>query len=128
MAVYGNLLSAFPELFRNIKAWTKPDKSDERVIRGVYMPKKGSSLQRQKMTSRGKVIQGFDDDILYTYSSADIKEGDWIESPHDGNIMRVMGTADWGFEGGYKSFRIEKVTGATVDQQEQLQVKEAQFA
>lgn len=130
MGVYGNLLSAFPELMRTITVWTKSDKSDSRQIRGVYMPTRGDRLKNQKYTSRGQAVQYFEDDCLFVgysfISKVDI--GDYFYEPTEGHITRIVGRADWQFEGGFTRFIAERVTGANVDQQEDLQIKGAEFA
>lgn len=130
MAVYGNFLTAFPELLRTIEVFTKEDKSDLRRIRGVYMPTRGDRLLRQKFTSRGKAVDYFEDDCLFvswTYKDV-VEAGDYFYSPHDKSLQRIVGKADWSFEGGFIRFTTEKVTGYNVDQQDDLKVKEAEFA
>lgn len=130
MAVYGNLLSAFPELMRTITVWTRDDKSDQRLIRGVYMPTRGDRLKNQKYTSRGQAVQYFEDDCLFVGRSFRdrVAEGDYFYSPQDARVCRIVGKADWQFEGGFTRFITERVTGANVDQQDDLEVKGARFA
>lgn len=129
MAVYGNLLNAFPELMRTIEVFTKEDKSDLRKIRGVFMPTRGDKLSQQKYTNRGKAIQYFEDDCLFvghTYVSK-IKPGDYFYEPNGGYLSRIVGQAEWQFEGGFTRFVTERVTGASVDDTEDLAVKEPRF-
>lgn len=130
MGVYGNLLAAFPELMRTIRIWTKADQSDIRAIRGIYMPTRGDRLSAQKYTSRGKAIQYFEDDCLFVsrYYISKVDIGDYFYEPEEGHITRIVGKASWQFEGAFTRFITERVTGATVDKQEPLKVKEAQFA
>lgn len=130
MGVYGNLLTAFPELVRMIAVFTKKDKSDLRKVRGIYIPKQGDYLNRQKITSRGNAVQSFGDDVLYVSSAykGKITLGDYFYSPDDASLQRVIGRGDWNFEGGYVRFVTERVTGWNVDQDEDLKVKEAEFA
>ena len=130
MSVYGGFLTAFPELMRTIEVFTQEDKSDSRRIRGVYMPTRGDKLDRQKFTSRGKAIQYFEDDCLFvswTYKDV-VSIGDYFYSPQDKSLQKIVGRADWSFEGGFLRFVTERVTGASVDTTERLEVKEAQFA
>lgn len=130
MAVYGNMLSAFPELMRTITVWTAKDKSDARTIRAVYLPSKGDTLKRQKFTNRGQGIEYFEDDYLYVGRRfADkIDIGDYFEEPNAGHISRAVGRADYVHEGGFVAYITERVTGATIATSEPLEVKEAQFA
>lgn len=130
MSVYGGFLTAFPELMRTIEVFTKEDKSDLRRIRGVYMPTRGDSLKSQKFTNRGKAVQYFEDDCLFvswTYKDV-VDVGDYFYEPNSGYLNRIVGRADWSFEGGFMRFITERVTGASVDNTETLEVKEAQFA
>lgn len=130
MSVYGGFLTAFPELMRTIEVFTKEDKSDLRHIRGVYMPTRGDKLDRQKFTSRGKAIQYFEDDCLFvSWTYKDVVDiGDYFYEPIEKHLSRIVGRADWSFEGGFIRFVTERVTGANVDTTERLEVKEAQFA
>lgn len=130
MAVYGNLLNAFPELMRTITVWTSEDKSDQRLIRGVYMPTRGDRLKNQKYTSRGQTVQYFEDDCLFVgrHFRSRVEVGDYFYSPQDERVCRIVGKADWQFEGGFTRFVTERVTGSNVDQQEDLAVKEGEFA
>lgn len=129
MAVYGNLLSAFPELMRTIKVFTKEDRSDLRTIRAVYMPTKGDTLVRQKITNRGTAIQYFGSDCLFVpkYWRSKIDIGDYFYSPQDSALCRVVGMTDWQYEGGFTRFVTERMSGTAVDDTEELKVKEAQF-
>lgn len=130
MSVYGGFLTAFPELMRTIEVFTKEDKSDLRHIRGVYMPTRGDKLDRQKFTSRGKAVQYFEDDCLFvSWTYKDVVDiGDYFYEPIEKHLSRIVGRADWSFEGGFIRFVTERVTGANVDTTERLEVKEAQFA
>lgn len=134
MAVYGDVLAAFPELMRTIHVWSAPNnatqKQDERTIRGVFMPTHGDRLEYQKYSNRGKAIQYYEDDHLFVrgkYASM-VDIGDFFEEPEGGHIHRILGQMNLVFQGGYKCFTTERVTGTTIDKTEELKVKEAQFA
>ena len=129
MAVYGNLLSAFPELMRTFEIFSKPDKSDLHKIRAVFMPTRGDRLKQQKFTNRGKAIDYFEDDCLFvpfTYASK-VSIGDYFYEPHEGHLGRLVGRADWTFEGGFVRYITERVTGVTFEDTQDLEVKEARF-
>lgn len=130
MGVYGNLLTHFPELYRRIEVWTNPDKADKRTVVGVYLPSKGDKLKRWKFSSRGTAIDISSDDVLFVLSRYrdKVREGDYFYEPDQQRIMRVMGEQDFSHPGGFIVFTVERVTGATVDQQDRLEVKEAYFA
>ena len=134
MAVYGDVLAAFPELMRTIHVWSAPNnatqKQNERTIRGVFMPTHGDRLEYQKYSNRGKAIQYYEDDHLFVrgkYASM-VDIGDFFEEPEGGHIHRILGQMNLVFQGGYKCFITERVTGTTIDKTEELKVKEAQFA
>lgn len=130
MGVYGNLLSAFPELSRTIYVFSKEDKSDMHRIRGVYMPTQGDRLVSQKITNRGKSLQYFGNDSLFVsrYWRDKVQIGDYFHSPQDDSLCRITGMTDWQFEGGFTRFVTERVTGSTFEKTEELKVKEAEFA
>lgn len=129
MGVYGNLLREFPELKRRIQTWSKEDKSDSHYIVGVYIPTKGDILKRWKFGNRGSAINYSDDDTLYVNMKQLIDVGDYFYDPdtNSGDIHRVVGLVNYGHPGGFRIYKTERVTGATVDQQEELKVKEAEF-
>ena len=134
MAVYGDVLTAFPELMRTIHVWSAPNnatqKQNERTIRGVFMPTHGDRLEYQKYSNRGKAIQYYEEDHLFVrgkYASM-VEIGDFFEEPEGGHIHRILGQMNLVFQGGYKCFTTERVTGTTIDKTEELKVKEAQFA
>ncbi len=136
MGVYGNFLSAFPELTRKIQVWTKQDKSDIRTIAGVYLPTKGDKLKRWQYSKAqglgragGSAIDYSDDDILYVDSRwcDRIAVGDYLGDPDGKDIHRVMGERDFAHAGGFKVFATERLTGATVEDTEELKIKDADF-
>lgn len=134
MSVYGDVLAAFPELMRTIHVWSAPnnatEKQNERTIRGVFLPTHGDSLKYQKYSNRGKAIQYYEADHLFVRGKyADMVDiGDFFEEPEGGHIHRILGQMNLVFQGGYKCFTTERVTGTTIDKTEELKVKEAQFA
>lgn len=130
MGVYGNLLTAFPELYRRIEVWTSPDKSDIRTITGVYLPTKGDKLKRWKFSNRGSATDYSDDDQLFVSQTFrdKVHVGDYFYDPDEHDLHRVMGEQDFNHPGGFIVFSTEHVTGATADHTEELQVKEATFA
>lgn len=134
MAVYGNLLAAFPELIRTITCWTAPNegtvKQNERTIRGVFLPTRGDKLEYQKYSNRGRAIQYFEDDHLFVgqaYASK-VDVGDFFYDPEDSNVHRIIGRMNLQFAAGYTCFTTQRVTGSTIDHTEELEVKEAEFA
>lgn len=134
MSVYGNMLSAFPELMRTIEVWSAPNEGTEKQnvhnIRAVYLPTRGDRLEYQKYSNRGRAIQYFEDDHLfvpYTYHSQ-VQIGDFFKEPDSGYIHRIVGEMPLTYVGGYACFTTERVTGTTIEQQEDLVIKEPEFA
>lgn len=129
MGVYGDMLAVFPELLRKLTVWTKEDKSDERTIRGAFMPTRGDRLEYQKYANRGKAIQYYEEDRLFVsrHYSDKIDIGDFFYDPDGGHIHRIVEQMNLLHQGGYICFTTERVTGTTVDQTEELKIKEAVF-
>ena len=92
MGVYGEMLAVFPELLRKLTVWTKEDKSDERTIRGAFMPTRGDRLEYQKYANRGKAIQYYEEDRLFVsrHYSDKIDIGDFFYDPDGGHIHRIV--------------------------------------
>ena len=130
MAVYGNVLDAFPELKQTIEVWTKKDMSDIRIIKGTFLPTRGDRFEKQKYTSRGSAYQYYEEDRLFVGCRwrCKVNSGDFFRDPNEGHIHRVVGAMNLKLAGGYTAFVTERVTGATAEQQEELPVKEPTFA
>lgn len=130
MGVYGNFLTAFPELHRSIKVWTKVDHSDERTIRAIFLDDKADGIRRKKFTSGNSALDMYDDAELYVSKkwSDSITVGDFLEHPEKKYMMRVVHEKEFNFAAGYTLFGIERVGGSTPDQTAPLEVKEAYFA
>lgn len=136
MGVYGNFLSAFPELLRTIHVWTKDDKSDTRSIAGVFLPTKGGKLKRYTFSNKAgfsdynsTAIDYTDDDQLIvgrTFKDK-VRIGDFFDDPDDMSIHRITGEVDYMHSGSFIVFITERVNGATSQHTEMLQVKEAAF-
>ena len=130
MSVYGNSLLAFPELKERLKVWTKEDRSDERSIVAVYMTTEGGGVKRRKYTSGNTSLDIVDSDDLYVdhrYKNL-INVGDYFQRKNDSFIYRVINRKPYDIAAGYLWFDVERVTGATLDKNEALPVKEGYFA
>ena len=130
MGVYGNFLLAFPELKERLKVWTKEDRSDERNIVAIYMTTEGGGIKRRKYTSGNTSLDVVDSDDLYVDHKykALINVGDYFQRKHDSFIYRVINRKPYDMAAGYLWFNVERVTGATLDKNEALPVKEGYFA
>ena len=129
--VYGDMLLAFPELMRATQCWSKPDKSDVHTVTVIDLPKGYDRLYRAKFTGKGNAVDYKDADLLFVTASElhKIDVGYWFYDLDQPEVIhRIVGKQDYAHVGGYICFLTERVTGATVDQQQKLEVKEAYFA
>lgn len=126
--VYGDFLACFPELQEQVSVWTEEDKSDLRKISVVYIPSVGSKIKRRKFTSGNTALDIEDDDRLYVNNSfiSQISEGDYFQRS-DNIIWRVTGKVDYSLPADFACYTVERVTGATIEQQDILPVKEGRF-
>lgn len=128
--VYGSFYEEFPELVERFHVWTAEDRSDERLITGIYIPTKGSGIKRRKYTSGNTALDITDVDEIYISRKYDgqVKEGDYIQKISDNLIMRVTNNVPYDRAAGYRAYKVELVTGTTYDKDQPLKVKEATFA
>ena len=128
--VYGSFYEEFPELVECFHVWTLEDRSDERLITGIYMPTKGSGIKRRKYTSGNTALDILDSDEIYISHKYDgqVKEGDFIQKINDNSIMRLVNILPYDKAAGYRIYKVELVTGTTPDKDQPLNVKEATFA
>lgn len=129
--VYGTFLEHFAELNEPFDCWNKDDASDKFQIAAVYMPTSGSGIKRRKYTSGNTGLDVTESDQLYVTDSwsKQLKEGTYIRRlAHPEFIMRLVKEVPYEKAAGYHIWDIERVTGATIDKQEELKVKEGRFA
>lgn len=137
MGVYGNLLSAFPELKRRIAVWTNPDRSDLRYIVGIFLPTSGDMLKRWQYSkgqglgrAGGSAIDfSCDDELFVSRRYIDkVNLGDYFLDPDEQAVSRITGKEQWQHSGSFTMFTTQRVTGPDLGQSVPLQVKEATFA
>ena len=128
--VYGSFYEEFPELVERFHIWTAEDRSDKRLITGIYIPTKGSGIKRRKYTSGNTALDITDVDEIYISRKYDgqVKEGDYIQKINDNLIMRITNSVPYDKAAGYRVYKVELVTGTTPDKNQPLNVKEATFA
>lgn len=128
--VYGSFYEEFPELMERFHAWTAEDRSDQRLVIGIYMPTKGSGIKRRKYTSGNTALDITESDEIYFSRKYDrqVKEGDYIQKINDNIIMRLVSIVPYDKAAGYRVYKVERVTGTTQDKDKPLNVKEAVFA
>lgn len=129
-AVYGEFLTVFPELLETVQVFTEEDKSDIRAIRAIYIPHGGDGIKRRKYTSGNTALDIVEDDNLYVpvkYVDK-ISIADYILLETVSYPMRVTKKMDYIRQAGYIVYKIERITGATSDQDAVLPIKEPTFA
>lgn len=128
--VYGSFYEEFPELVERFHVWTAEDRSDQRLVTGIYMPTKGSGIKRRKYTSGNTALDITESDEIYFSRKYDrqVKEGDYIQKINDNIIMRLVSIVPYDKAAGYRVYKVERVTGTTPDKDKPLNVKEAVFA
>jgi hypothetical protein len=129
--VYGTFLEHFSELNERCDCWNAEDASDKFQIIAVYMPTSGSGIKRRKYTSGNTGLDVTESDQLYVTDTwcKQLKEGTYIRRlEHPEFVMRLVNEVPYEKAAGYHVWEIERVTGTTIDKQEDLEVKEGYFA
>lgn len=116
MAVYGNMLNFFNELFRSFDYFTmKPQvnasyskRESLGKVRGVFQYMKKGELQREEETLA-------DVNIPTLWTKQKLSMGDYFIEK-DGDVYRIKNSADWLFEGGFICYVLEEVVGNTDSQ------------
>lgn len=118
MAVYGNMLNFFPELFRRYNYFSMTPNSvasytpreNLGVIRGILQFMKKGELEREN-----EVL--VDVNVPTFWTKTKLKIGNFLEVEND--IYRIKNDYPWFFEGGFYCYGLETVNGST-DKQEQF--------
>lgn len=118
MAVYGNMLNFFPELFRRYNYFSMTPNSvasytpreNLGVIRGILQFMKKGELEREN-----EVL--VDVNVPTFWTKTKLKIGNFLEIEND--TYRIKNDYPWFFEGGFYCYGLETVNGST-DSQEQF--------
>lgn len=111
MAIYGDLLSFFPEQFRmvsyfcmkplNVASYT--EREDLGKVRGIFQYMKKGELKRENDT--------LDDTNVPTFwTRQKLKVGNYFLQKDD-ELYRIVNSADWLFEGGFHCYVLETFVG-----------------
>lgn len=111
MAVYGDLLSFFPEQFRmvsyfcmkplNVASYT--EREDLGKVRGVFQYMKKGELKRENDTLEDTNVPTF-------WTRQKLKVGNYFLQKDD-ELYRIVNPADWLFEGGFHCYVLETFVG-----------------
>ena len=129
--VYGDFYENFPELMESFYHWREwGDKANAKIVKAIYMPTKGDGIKRRKYTSGNTGLDMQERDEFWVNHVYDdiIRTGDYIQSIKDNIIMRLVDRLPYDKAAGYRTYSIERVTGANEDKTDQLEIKEAYFA
>lgn len=117
MAIYGDMLSFFPEQFRmfdyfhmtpqNVASYSKRENLGK--VRGVFQYMKRGELKRENDTLADTNVPTF-------WTRQKLKVGDFFIQK-DGELYRIVNPADWLFEGGFCCYILETVVGNTDEQE-----------
>ena len=111
MAIYGDLLSFFPEQFRmvsyfcmkplNVASYT--EREDLGKVRGVFQYMKKGELKRENDTLEDTNVPTF-------WTRQKLKVGNYFLQKED-ELYRIVNPADWLFEGGFHCYVLETFVG-----------------
>lgn len=111
MAIYGDLLSFFPEQVRmvsyfcmkplNVASYT--EREDLGKVRGVFQYMKKGELKRENDTLEDTNIPTF-------WTRQKLKVGNYFLQKDD-ELYRIVNPADWLFEGGFHCYVLETFVG-----------------
>lgn len=117
MAIYGDMLSFFPEQFRmfdylhmtpqNVASYSKRENLGK--VRGVFQYMKRGELKRENDTLADTNVPTF-------WTRQKLKVGDFFIQKDD-ELYRIVNPADWLFEGGFCCYILETVVGNTDEQE-----------
>lgn len=128
--IYGDFIEAFPELMESFYIWRQDDRSDQYLVRAIYLPGGGDAIKRRKYTSgnTGLDIKGSDDFYITESQAKNILIGDYVARPDSNEIFRLTELLPYHKAAGYRLYTVERVTGTTINKDKDLDVKEAYFA
>ena len=111
MAIYGDLLTFFPEQFRmvsyfcmkplNVASYT--EREDLGKVRGIFQYMKKGELKRENDTLEDTNIPTF-------WTRQKLKVGNYFLQKDD-ELYRIVNSADWLFEGGFHCYVLETFVG-----------------
>ena len=111
MAIYGDLLSFFPEQFRMVSYfYMKPlsvasytEREDLGKVRGIFQYMKKGELKRENDTLEDTNIPTF-------WTRQKLKIGNYFLQK-DNELYRIVNSDDWLFEGGFHCYVLETFVG-----------------
>ena len=111
MAIYGDLLSFFPEQFRmvsyfcmkplNVASYT--EREDLGKVRGIFQYMKKGELKRENDTLNDTNVPTF-------WTRQKLKVGNYFLQKDD-ELYRIVNPANWLFEGGFYCYVLETFVG-----------------
>lgn len=127
--VYGSFVECFPEITRTYDMWN--DKDEQWTIRAMYIPAKGESIVRKKLTAGNTALDIADDDLIFVVQKYEhmVHEGDYFRRHGSNAVMqRVVKDLGYSLAGGYHIYSVQRVGGSRPDQTDSLGVKDGTYA
>ena len=126
--VYGSFVECFPEITKTYTMWTVPEETW--TVRAMYIPSKGESIVRKKLTAGNTALDIADDDLIFVKEKFAklIHEGDYFQRNGDSIMQRVVKDLGYDLSGGYHIFTVQRVGGSRPDQTGSLDVKAGTYA
>lgn len=125
MGVYGSFLTAFPELSERLDVMTKDGVKG--VIKGVYIPSRGDGIDRKNDGKHSWVGDIMADDNLFVsrryLDKIDI--GTYVYRKND--TFKVIKKQDFDKSGSFTVFELQRVQGATLEQDAPLNIKAGKY-
>lgn len=122
MAVYGEMIGFFPELFQTFNYFYMTpltvagfsERENEQTIRAVFQYVKKGSLKEEGYTLS-------DVDVPSIWTKSKLVNG-WFIEDKDKNIYRIVNSSQWEQTGGFYLYSLETYTGNTDKQTEFIDV------
>lgn len=117
MAVYGDMLSFFPELFTDVSYFSMQtdtvagfsNRKDLGKVRGVLQYMKKGDLMRENDTLSDVSVPTF-------WTRQKLESGNFIKTKYDEDIFRLTNKQPWKREGNFNIYVLETVSGNTDEQ------------
>ena len=133
LAIYGDMLDAFPELFQQMSFWNAAPKvgggySKEQsfMINGILLDTNNNAILRRRFGA-GYMLDAENQDILWVPLNSPVEVGMFFYHPQDGVVHRVVASLDKTVPGGFKRFIVERVGGANGTNEEVIPVSGGKF-
>ena len=134
MIVYGDVLTAFPELLQNLHFWEGVPEvgggykiGQEVEVSGILLNTASGQHFMSKDYGGGLALDIENEDLLWVQYDAPVRLGLFFHHPYDGTVHRVVKQWDRNQAGGYKRFVTERVNGSNGLNEQYVPVSGGQY-